>query len=166
MSLDFRIEQLEQFRVVGVMINTTIENNCCRNEVPSLWGEVIQHGKLNEIMALSNQIPVGIIGISSYNTDTSDSKKFNYYIAAATDKPVPEGMVEFMVPAATWAVFPCKRTEIAEVEIYIASEWQKEADYEMLNRGYETGEMISQAPDMEVHKPDDTSEVWVAVRKK
>jgi AraC family transcriptional regulator len=95
-----------------------------------------------------------------------DARKFNYYIASASDKPVPEGMVEFMVPAATWAIFPCKRTEIAEVEIRIVSEWQPTSGYELLNRGYDTGEMKSQAPDLEVHGMVDTSEVWVAVRNK
>ncbi len=166
MSLEFRIEQSKEFRVVGVRISTTIENNNCRTEVPALWGEVIQHGKINDIMALSNQKPSGIIGISSYNTDPLDAKKFDYYIAAAADQPVPEGMVEFMVPAATWAIFPCKRTEIAEIEIRIVSEWQPSSGYELVNSGYATGEMKSQAPDMEVHSLDDTSEVWIAVQKK
>ncbi len=166
MSLEFRIQQLKQFRVVGVVISTTVENNNCRTEVPALWGEVIQHGRINDIMALSNQIPPGIIGISAYNTDTCDARKFDYYIAGATDKPVPEGMVEYIVPAATWAVFPCKRTEVSEVEIRIVSEWQSTSGYEVLNQGYDTGEMKSQAPDLEVHYLDDTSEVWVAVRKK
>lgn len=166
MSLEFRIEQMNPFRVVGIVINTTNENDSCRTEVPALWGEVIQQGKINEVLALSNQSPSGIIGINSYNTDASDVRKFDYYIASATDKPVPEGMVEYMVPAATWAVFPCQRTEIADVEIRIFTEWQHTSDYELLNTGYDTGEMKSQAPDMEVHGSDGTSEVWIAVRKK
>lgn len=166
MSLEFRIEQMDSFRVVGMVVNTTNENDICRTEVPALWGEVIQQGKINEIIALSNLSPSGIIGISSYNTDSYDARKFDYYIASATDKPVPEGMVEFTVPAATWAVFPCKRNEIADVEIRIFTEWQHTSDYEMLNLGYDTGEMKSLAPDMEVHGFDDNSEVWVAVRKK
>lgn len=69
------------------------------------------------------------------------------------------------MPAATWAVFPCKRTEIAAVEVRIVSEWQLTSGYEVLNTGYETGEMKSQAPDMEVHGQDEAAEVWVAVRK-
>ena len=135
-------------------------------EVPSLWGEVIQQGKIDEIVALSNQSPFGLIGINSYNTDPVNPQKFDYYIASSTDKPVPKGMVEYMVPAATWAVFPCKRTEISAVEIRIVNEWQLTSGYEVLNTGYETGEIKSQAPDLEVHGEDETAEVWVAVRKK
>lgn len=135
-------------------------------EVPSLWGEVIQQGKIDEIVALSNQSPFGLIGINSYNTDPVNPKKFDYYIASSTDKPVPKGMVEYVVPAATWAVFPCKRTEIATIEVRIVSEWQLTSGYEVLNTGYETGEMKSQAPDLEVHGQDETAEVWAAVREK
>lgn len=166
MSLEFRIEKMKAFRVVGVVTHTTMENNCSRTEVPSLWGEVIQHGKIGEILALSNQSPLGLIGINLYNTDPLDPRKFDYYIASATDKPIPEGMVEYTVPAATWAVFPCKRTEIADVEIRIVNEWQLTSGYEVLNVGYETGEIKSQAPDLEVHGQNETAEVWTAVRKK
>lgn len=166
MSLEFRIEKKNAFRVVGVVVHTTTENNSCVTEVPSLWGEVIQQGKIDEIVALSNQSPFGLIGINSYNTDCVSPKKFDYYIASSTDKPVPNGMVDYMVPAATWAVFPCKRTEIAAIEFRIISEWQLTSGYEVLNTGYETGEMKSQAPDLEVHGQDETAEVWVAVKRK
>ncbi len=166
MDMEFRIEHKDAFRVVGLVIHTTSENNLCRNEVPSLWGEVIQSNMMNEIMELSNQSPSEIMGINVYNTVQNDSKKFDYYIASATNKPVQDGMVEYTVPSATWAVFPCKRTEISEVEIRIATEWQLTSGYEILNVGYETGEMDSKAPDIEVHKMDDTSEVWIAVKKK
>src|SRR5574344_2273638 len=107
MDMEFRIEHKDAFRVVGLVIHTTSENNLCRNEVPSLWGEVIQSNMMNEIMELSNQSPSEIMGISVYNTDHNDSKKFDYYIASATSNPVKDGLVEYTVPSATWAVFPC-----------------------------------------------------------
>ncbi|HHW67145.1 MAG: AraC family transcriptional regulator [Epulopiscium sp.] len=152
MSLEFRIEQMDAFCVVGIGIHTTNENDRCRTEIPKLWGEIIQQGKIDEIFALSNQSPSGIIGINLYHTDAFDGRKFDYYIASSTDKPIPEGMVEFTVPAATWAAFPCKRNEIADVEIRVFTEWQHTSDYELLNKGYDTGEMKSQASDMEVNE--------------
>lgn len=166
MSLDFRIEKKDAFRVVGVLAHTTTVNNACMTEVPSLWNEVLNKGRGDEIMALMNRPPLGIIGINVYNTDPTDSKKFDYYIACSTDKPVPDGMVEYTVPAATWAVFPCKRTETASVEISIVNEWQPTSGYELLNSGYEAGEMDSGAPDLEVYMDMDNAEVWSAVRKK
>lgn len=166
MSMEFRIENKDAFRVVGVVTHTTMENNYCMTEVPALWNEVMNKGKSNEIMALMNQPPFGIMGINVYNTDPSDSKKFDYYIASSTDKPLSDGMAEYTVPAATWAIFPCKRTETANVEVRIVTEWQPTSNYELLNSGYDTGEMKSGAPDLEVYIDSENAEVWVAVRKK
>jgi AraC family transcriptional regulator len=164
--MDFRIEKKDAFRLVGLVTHTTMENNACMTEVPALWGEVINKGKINEITALMNQPPFGIIGVNVYNTDAANPKKFDYYIANSSDKPVPAGMVEYTVPAATWAIFPCKGTETASVEVRILTEWQPTSGYELLNSGYETGEMKSGAPDLEVHIDQENAEVWVAVRKK
>lgn len=166
MSLDFRIEKKDAFRVVGIVKHTTNENNLCMTEVPALWGEVIQQGKTMGIMELMNQQPHGLMGINVYNIDASDPKKFDYYIACATDKPVPDGMVEYTIPARTWAAFPCKRTETASVEVCIVTEWQSTSDYELLNSGYDTGHMKSGAPDLEVYYDQDQAEVWIAVREK
>lgn len=166
MSLEFRIEKRDAFRVIGVMKHTTNENNAGMTAVPRFWGEVIQQGKNMEIVALMNQQPFGLMGVNVYNTDTADPKKFDYYIACATDKPVPDGMAEYTVPAATWAVFPCKRTETASVEVRIVTEWQPTSGYELLNSGYDTGEMKSGAPDLEIYDDKDNAEVWIAVREK
>lgn len=166
MSLEFRIEKKGAFRVVGIVAHTTNENNACMTTVPGLWGEIIKQGKNMEIVGLMNQPPFGLMGVNVYNTDTTDPKKFDYYIACATDKPVPDGMAEYMVPAATWAVFPCKRTETASVEARIVTEWQPGSDYELSNSGYDTGNMKSSAPDLEIYDDKDNAEVWIAVRKK
>lgn len=166
MSLDFRIENKDAFRVVGTLTHTTTENNACMTTIPALWGKIIGKGKSVEIMALMNQPPFGIMGVNVYNTDPADPKKFDYYIASSTDNPVPDGMVEYTVPAATWAVFSCKRTETASVEVRIVTEWQPTSGYELLNSGYDTGKMKSGAPDLEVYSDENNAEVWVAVRKK
>ncbi len=165
MSLDFRIENKDAFRVIGVVTSTSTENSAAMTDVPALWGKVIQEEKHLEIMELMNQPPFGLMGISVYNIDPTDPRKFDYYIACSSDRHVPGGMAEYTVPAATWAVFPCDRTEISDVEIRIITEWQQDSGYEVLNSGYETGEMKSQAPDMEIHGQDNNAEVWVAVKE-
>lgn len=167
MGLLYRIEKMEAFRVVGVVSHTTNENGICMQQIPKLWRELIEKGKDNEVMSLNNQSPLGLIGLNVYNTVADDAKKFDYYIACASDKAVPEGMVEYTVPAATWAVFPCKsKEETSSVEILIVTEWQPTSDYKLVNTGYETGNMSSKAPDLEVYKTDGTAEVWVTVVEK
>lgn len=162
MSMDFNIVKMDKFRVVGYVISTTNEGGQCRQDIPLFWSDVIQNNKLEDLFALSDSEIPKVMGINSYNTDQSNGRKFHYYIACASKKSVPEGMTEFMVPAATWAVFPCKREEIASVEIRIVNEWLPQSDYMLVNKGYETGDMISEAPDIEIHGQDGNSEVWVA----
>jgi len=36
--------------------------------------------------------PFGLIGMSVYNTDATDSRKFDYDLPCATDQPAPDGM--------------------------------------------------------------------------
>ena len=54
-----------------------------------------------EAMRISNQSPKGVLGI----TACQSPDKIYYYIAAATDKPVPKDMFEYEIPSATWVIF-------------------------------------------------------------
>jgi AraC family transcriptional regulator len=40
--------------------------------------------------------------------------KFDYYIAVATDQPVPEGMTEYQIPGGTWPIFLVPIIQIIE----------------------------------------------------
>ena len=96
MSLEFRIEKMNAYRVVGVVVHTTTENDSCVKEVPLLWGEVIQQGRIDEIVALSNQSPFGLIGINSYNTDPVNPK------SSIITLPVPQTSLYQRVWLSIW----------------------------------------------------------------
>ncbi len=167
--MDYRIENMGDVRVAGIRLSSTTENNACVREIPALWGEVMGTGRIAEITQIMNRPPFGIIGMSVYNTDKDDAKKFDYYIACATDKPAPDGMAEYTIPAATWAVFPCKRADMHDVEARVVTQWQPASAYALLNTGYETGNIQAGAPDLEIYPDRDDpekAEVWVAVREK
>lgn len=166
MDFEFRIEQKEAFRVVGVKTSTTTEGNECMRDIPALWGQLIQQGKHLQIMELMNQPPYGLMGINIYNTNEDNERKLDYMVACSSDKSAPEGMSEYVVPPATWAVFPCSRNETSAVEVYIINLWEPASGFELVNSGYATGQMRSEAPDLEVYGENDEAEVWVAVRKK
>ena len=93
-----------------------------------------------------------------------NGKDFDYYIASATDNPVPQNMHEYLVPATTWAIFECigpMPTAIQELQKRIITEWLPTSGYE-----------YADAPDIEVYPEGDTSspnyrcEVWLPVIKK
>ena len=100
--------------------------------------------------------PMGVLGVSVCN----DREPWKYFIAAASTKEA-EGLAEYVVPAATWAVFPGEgaNQSIQELERRIVTEWLPDS-------GYEYGS----APDVEVYlNPDPQNaryEVWIPVIKK
>ena len=153
-----KVTALEQMAVLRQYVSKAdIEENF--KEVPRFWGEVLQNGMFTEISRLSNQEPVGILGVST----CMNGKDFDYYIAATTDKPVPENMYEYEVPESTWAIFGCDGpmpNAIQELQKRIITDWLPTSGYE-----------YADAPDIEVYpagdisSPDYRCEVWLPVAK-
>ena len=99
---------------------------------------------------------MGVLGVSTCN----DTEPWKYYIAVSTSQ-AKNDLEEYIVPAATWAIFSGEGTNqsIQELERRIVTEW-------LPTSGYEYGN----APDVEVYlNPDPQNaqyEVWIPVVKK
>ncbi|MNI76858.1 Bacterial transcription activator, effector binding domain [compost metagenome] len=87
--------------------------------------------------------------------------ELDYYLAAPTNQPVPEGMSETLIPSATWAVFECIGPlphAMQELQRRIITEWLPTSGFE-----------YADAPDLELYSPGDSSapdyrtEVWLPV---
>lgn len=159
-EMNYRIEKKEEFRIVGAKKHFDLDVEENFKEIPRFWGEVFQNGMFIEISKLSNQEPLGVLGVST----CMNGKDFDYYIAAATNKPIPENMYEYQVPETTWAIFECigaMPNAIQELQKRIVTEWLPTSGYE-----------YADAPDIEVYPEGDTSsphykcEVWLPVTKK
>lgn len=166
MKLPFRIEKRDSFRVVGYSIETTNKGGEGRRTVPALWLRFQKENRQDILLSIMNQEPRGMFGISAYNTDDSDSRKFQYFIAVSSDVQTEGDLNSYMVPAAEWAVFPCTVDTIGKTEMQAITKWLPKSEYKPLNSGYITGRMKSGAPDIEYYGQDGLVEVWVAVRKK
>ena len=155
-EMNYRIETKEAFRIVGVSVPLykDIEKNL--TVIPSKWGEISQNGILQKLIGMMDTQPMGVLGVSTCN----DTEPWRYYIAVSTSKE-SDGMEEYTVPAATWAIFSGTGTNqsIQELERRIVTEW-------LPTSGYEYGD----APDLEVYlNPDPLNaqyEVWIPVVKK
>lgn len=155
-EMNYRIETKDAFRIVGVSVplHKDIEKNFA--VIPSKWQEVAMDGTLQRLVGMMDMQPMGVLGVSTCN----DTEPWRYYIAAASSQTA-EGFEEYLVPAATWAIFPGEGTNqsIQELERRIVTEW-------LPTSGYEYGN----APDVEVYlNPDPQNakyEVWIPVVKK
>ncbi len=155
--MEYRLVKKKAFRIVGAKLQTTMENGVCYQDAPTFWSSTIQTGKHNAVLALMNQEPFGLLGVSNYS-DNFATGVFDYYIASSSDRPVPEGMTEFIVPESTWAVFPCndiKPETIQNLEHSIVMEWLPTSGYE-----------FAQAPDMELYDENGKVEIWLPVKSR
>lgn len=153
-TMDYRIVQMDSFRIVGQKIHTTMENGECYNQIPALWGELVQTGGPGCILSMMDTGPMGLLGVSDYNPDLQDSE-FDYYIAVSSRKPIPDGMAELVVPAATWAIFPCRNEDpgaIQKLQKRIVMDWLPSSGYE-----------FAKVPDVELYHEDGSMEIWLPV---
>lgn len=155
-EMEYRIETKDAFRIVGVSVplEKEIEKNFA--VIPSKWQEISMNGTLQKLTGMMNAEPMGVLGVSTCN----EEEPWRYYIAVSSSKDREE-WEEYMVPAATWAIFSGSGTNqsIQELEQRIVTEW-------LPTSGYEYGS----APDIEVYlNPDPANaqyEVWIPVVKK
>ncbi len=155
-EMNYRLEEHGPFRIIGtsVPLDKDIEKNF--QTLPAKWAEVAADGTLQRLVTLMDAQPMGVLGISCCN----DEEAWRYYIAVTSTKPAPE-FEEYIVPAATWAIFPGEGTNasIQDLERRILTEW-------LPTSGYEYGD----APDVEVYlSPDPENakyEVWIPVVKR
>ena len=155
-EMNYRIETKDPFRIVGVSVplNKDIEKNF--TVIPAKWQEVSANGTLQKLLPMMDTQPMGVLGVSICN----DKEPWKYYIAVSTSQENNE-FEEYIVPAATWAIFSGTGTNqsIQELEQRIVTEW-------LPTSGYEYGN----APDVEVYlNPDPQNaqyEVWIPVVKK
>ncbi len=155
-EMNYRIETKEAFRIVGVSVPLYQEIEKNFTVIPPKWQEISMDGTLQRLIGMMDTQPMGVLGVSVCN----DREPWRYYISVATSQ-VADGLEEYTIPAATWAVFPGEGTNesIQELERRIVTEW-------LPTSGYEYGD----AADVEVYlNPDPQNakyEVWIPVVKK
>lgn len=155
-EMNYRIESKNAFRIVGVSVPLSRELEKNFEVIPSKWQEITENGVLNQLIGMMNSSPMGVLGVCSYNQD----EPLKYYISVATDQPQKD-FEEYIVPAATWAIFSGSgpNQSIQELERRILTEW-------LPTSGYEYGN----GADVEVYiNPDPENaqyEIWIPVVQK
>lgn len=109
--LEYRIAEKAQFTVTGVSRRFNAETSY--QEIPKYWDEHMQ-GPLKDAV-------MGVFGIC-LDMEGSD---FDYLIADPYQpwRDVPGGCQTRVIPAATWAVFPCVLGTLQATNTRIFSEW-------------------------------------------
>ncbi|MEV6205822.1 AraC family transcriptional regulator [Kitasatospora sp. NPDC051914] len=104
-SMRYRIVEKEEFRVVGCRVTVPLVHEGVN---PAIAAFIRGLGKetVQQIAQLSDQEPAGVVSVSVLPaTGRAEGIDVDYYHAAVTGRPAPEGLDALPVPAGTWAVF-------------------------------------------------------------
>lgn len=157
-SMDYKIMKKEAFTILGVA--KVISYDESYKQCPEFWKEFYETGKGRYIC--------GMYGVGK--DENSKDGQFKYMIADNYDplKEIPEGFETMVIPALTWAVFPCKGpmpATLQEVNSKIYSEWLP------MNKEYEIAadysiEYYSDIGKYEKGSQDENyySEVWMPIK--
>ena len=147
--LEYSIVEKPQFTLVGM--SRMFNSDTSYQEIPKFWGEVMGKCPL-----------MGMYGVCI----DADGKDFEYLIADnyIPWQEIPEGCVAKVIPASTWAVFPCRGPlpqTLQDVNTRMWSEWLPNCKNYRLAANLNI-EMY--APPAE--NPEDTySEIWLPVER-
>lgn len=158
-EMNYRIEKRPSFRIVGSKTHVPGGQAEGFSRIPALWAGA-DPDLIPTLCGLMDGEPKGILGVCS----VADGQGFDYYIAAASTRQPPEGLEEFVVPAATWAIFDCVGPLPGAIQDMmqkrIFSEWLPTSGYRYAN-----------APDIELYFDGDQSaadyrcQIWLPVVK-
>ncbi|MBQ9948467.1 MAG: AraC family transcriptional regulator [Oscillospiraceae bacterium] len=151
--MEYKIVEKSAFTVIGRsgMFNTETSYQ----EIPEFWAEHYRNG--------GGEIICGMYGVCM----DSDGKNFEYLIADDYRpwKEVPSGYRTRVIPAGTWAVFPCRGAlpkALQDVNTQIWTEWLPSCKEYKLGGNYNL-EVYLTPPQPDPN--DNYCEIWVPVEK-
>ena len=149
---DYRIVEKAAFTVMGRARRFSTDTSY--QEIPEFWQEHYRTGGGERVM--------GMFGVCI----DSDGKEFDYLIADCYQpwNEIPEGYETRVIPAGTWAVFPCRGAlpkALQDVNTRIWSEWLPNCREYTLAGNYNIEVYLTPPqPDPEAAY----SEIWVPVK--
>ena len=152
--MEYRIVEKAQFTVMGISRKFNTETSY--QEIPKFWEEHFKNGGSEKVM--------GLYGVCIDSKDIgSNGMEFDYLIADnyMPGREIPEGCVTRVIPAGTWAIFPCSVKTLQTVNTKIWNEWLPNCkDYKLA--GNYNIEMYTEVCDDPAKQ---YSEIWVPVEK-
>lgn len=164
-EMNYRIEEKEKFRIVGIKKRVPIIFNGVNPEIASMW-KSLDEKTINELKKLSNVEPLGLLSASANFSEgrLEEKGELDHYIGVATTSECPDNLTLLEVDASTWAVFeavgPFPET-LQNVWGRIYSEWFPSSNYEQME-----GPEILWNEKKDVTSPTFRSEIWIPVLKK
>lgn len=102
----WKLESKSSLRLVGKSKVISCVNNSQYTLIPEFWSECQHDGDMMKLISLDTGNPQGMLGVFSFRDDIPD--EMIYSIMVISDKEVPDGYTEMILPDVTWAIFDCQ----------------------------------------------------------
>ncbi|MCX9101996.1 AraC family transcriptional regulator [Bacillus anthracis] len=164
-EMNYRIEEKESFRIIGITKRVPIVFNGVNEEIASMW-KSLNPDVIQTLKSLSNMEPTGIISASTNFSEGRMEEKgeLDHYIGVATTRDCPEQFKQLEVAASTWAIFEAVGPfpdALQNVWGRIYSEWFPSSNYELAE-----GPEILWNEQKDISSPNFKSEIWIPVLRK
>jgi AraC family transcriptional regulator len=164
-EMNYRIEEKEVFRVIGIKKRVPIVFHGVNQEIASMWKSLTEE-RITTLKSLSNVEPFGLLSASTNFSEGRMEEKgeLDHYIGVATSNECPANLSQLEVPALTWAVFEAVGpfpAALQEIWGRIYSEWFPSTNYEQAE-----GPEILWNKHKDVTSPNFRSEIWIPILKR
>lgn len=159
-AMNYRMEELQEFRLVGYKERLTTEHGENIRRIPKFWDEVGEDGRYEKMMEYNDNQKMYCMGVCA----GEDENAFDYYIATGSNKSIPEEMVELIVPAGTYVIFECVgKLPEGQQNMWkrVFTEWFPKSAYELID-----GPQLEWYSEGDTSSPEYYSEIWLPVIKK
>lgn len=163
-EMNYRIEEKEAFRIVGLKKRVPIVFHGVNPEIAAMWKSLDEQSIIH-LKQLSNVEPLGLLSASTNFSEGRMEEKgeLDHYIGVATSKECPDIFSQLEVPAASWAVFESVGSfpgTLQEIWGRIYSEWFPSSNFEQVE-----GPEILWNESKDMMSPTFRSEIWIPVAK-
>ncbi|MEW9122488.1 MAG: AraC family transcriptional regulator [Thermotaleaceae bacterium] len=164
-EMNYRIEEKEGFRIVGIKKRVPIIFEGVNPEIASMW-ERLNGELIDKLKELSNVEPLGLLSASTNFSEgrMEERGELDHYIGVATTRTCTDNLAQLEVPPSTWAVFEAIGPfpdALQDTWGRIYSEWFPSSNYEIAE-----GPEILWNEDKDLTSPNFKSEIWIPILKK
>lgn len=117
--MNYEIVNLEEKKVIGMMVNTTNANGKAMSDIGELWGRFLGTSALKDIKNLVNNKSIGLY--TDYECDFTKPYNFLACCEVAEIDEVPEDMVGKKIEAGKYAKFIIK----GDVQFAVGQFWSE-----------------------------------------
>ena len=120
----WKIEHKSSFRLIGKTVKISCEDGRHYMKIPEFWNTCQKNGDFYRLISMDTGNPRGVFGV--INAYSAQPNEMEYAIMTISDKKLPEGFHELLIPEATWAVFDCMGPAPQAIQNgwnYLTNEW-------------------------------------------